>query len=58
MGTLGQGTFGTVLDCLDLKYNERIAVKVVRSVKRYLQAAETEVDILEKIKRADPDRNS
>lgn len=85
-GLAGRGTFGTVLDVLDTKHNERIALKVVRSVKvrraapdqfrcsslsadffchfffhhdqRYLDAAKVEIDILDKIREADKDRNS
>lgn len=33
IGLAGQGTFGTVLDVLDTKHNDRVALKVVRSVK-------------------------
>jgi len=58
LGLAGQGTFGTVLDVLDTKYNSRVALKVVRSVKRYLEAAQVEVDILEKLRNADPHRDS
>eukprot|EP00455_Lapot_gusevi_P004436 TRINITY_DN1183_c0_g1_i5.p1 TRINITY_DN1183_c0_g1~~TRINITY_DN1183_c0_g1_i5.p1 ORF type:complete len:466 (-),score=71.08 TRINITY_DN1183_c0_g1_i5:100-1335(-) len=54
----GQGTFGTVIDCLDKKYNERVAVKVVRSVPRYIEAGYVEADILEKIRKADAHRQS
>jgi len=58
IGLAGQGTFGTVLDVYDEKHSERIALKVVRSVKRYLKAAYVEVDILEKIRKADVNRDS
>jgi len=54
----GQGTFGTVLDVYDTKHRERIALKVVRSVKRYLDAAHIETEILEKLRRLDPNRGS
>lgn len=56
--TCGQGTFGTVLDCVDMKYGDRVAVKCVRSVPRYLDAADVEVDILERILRKDPNHRS
>jgi dual-specificity kinase len=58
MGLAGKGTFGTVLDVVDTKHNDRIALKVVRSVKRYLEAAEDEVEILRKIKKADVHKES
>jgi dual-specificity kinase len=47
-----------VLDCLDVKANERLAIKVVRSVPRYLDAAQQEIEILQKIKNADPIQKS
>lgn len=58
LGLAGQGTFGTVLDVMDTKYNERVALKVVRSVKRYLEAANVEIEILDKLRAADVDKNS
>lgn len=54
----GQGTFGTVLDVYDTKHRERIALKVIRSVKRYLDAAYIEIEILEKLRKADPKKLS
>ena len=51
---LDQGTFGTVLECWDTKHREAVAIKVVRSVKRYLESAYVEIDILDQIAQADP----
>lgn len=58
LGLAGQGTFGTVLEVLDKRRNERVAMKVVRSVRRYLEAAQVEIEILDKIRQADVNRNS
>lgn len=58
LGLAGQGTFGTVLECWDRKYSERVAMKVVRSVKRYLDAAYVEIDILDKIRQSDREKQS
>lgn len=58
LGVAGQGTFGTVLRVIDTKYNDELAVKVVRSVKRYLEAAKVEEDILRKLRGNDPERTS
>jgi len=55
---LGQGTFGLVVECIDNKRKIRVAVKIVRSVKRYLDAAEIEVDILNKLDELDVYKNS
>lgn len=29
--TLGQGAFGIVLECLDHKYDEKVAIKIINS---------------------------
>jgi len=55
---LGQGTFGLVVECIDNKRKFRVAVKIVRSVKRYLDAAEIEVDILNRLDELDRHKNS
>ncbi|MES1909802.1 MAG: hypothetical protein MHM6MM_002503 [Cercozoa sp. M6MM] len=47
----GVGTFGTVYSVLNERTGHRTAIKIVRSVPRYLDAAEIEVEILEKMKR-------
>jgi serine/threonine protein kinase len=43
---VGKGTFGKVLKCLDSKYNSIVAVKVVRSIPKYVDSARIEADIL------------
>jgi len=58
LSVAGKGTFGTVLEVYDYKHGEKIALKVVRSVKRYLEAAYVEVDILDKIRKADRGQSS
>jgi dual-specificity kinase len=58
LSVAGQGTFGTVLDVFDLQTQSRLALKVVRSVPRYLDAAQVEVDILTAIQRADSHQKS
>ncbi|KOG97697.1 serine/threonine protein kinase KNS1 [Saccharomyces eubayanus] len=58
---LGQGTFGKVLKCIDNKYEPNynngrnyVAVKVIRAVDRYREAAKTELRILQTILNNDP----
>lgn len=46
---LGTGTFGKVFLCKDQKYNDYVAIKVVRSIKRYVESAKIEADILDDI---------
>ena len=40
------GTFGQVLECWDRETREMVAIKVVRSIKKYREAAMVEVDVL------------
>ena len=51
---LGQGTFGKVLKCLDTLTNQLVAVKIIRSIDRYREAAKTELRILSTILNNDP----
>lgn len=49
----GQGTFGTVFHVFDAKHQTRLALKVVRAVERYTEAAKVEIQILEQIRQQD-----
>ncbi|CAI0390243.1 unnamed protein product [Linum tenue] len=44
---IGEGTFGQVLECWDRETREMVAVKVVRSIKKYREAAMSEIDALQ-----------
>ncbi|XP_061346981.1 serine/threonine-protein kinase AFC2-like isoform X2 [Gastrolobium bilobum] len=44
---IGEGTFGQVLECWDREMRELVAVKVVRSIRKYREAAMLEVDVLQ-----------
>lgn len=48
VGEAGLGTFGRVVDCVDLKHAERrrVALKVVRRIERYTESAAVEAEIL------------
>lgn len=50
---VGLGTFGKVMECLDLHSRNRrpsyVAMKIVRSVKRYCSSAKIEADIIRQI---------
>lgn len=41
------GTFGQVLECWDREMRVLVAIKVVRSIKKYREAAKVEVDVLQ-----------
>lgn len=51
---LGDGTFGRVLYAQDELENREVAIKVIRDVKRYVENAQIESDILKDIRKADP----
>jgi serine/threonine protein kinase len=56
-GFLGDGTFGRVLKAKDPLGTE-IAIKVIRAVPRYVEAAKIEAEIIERLNKADPEHKS
>ncbi|KAK9675510.1 hypothetical protein RND81_11G011500 [Saponaria officinalis] len=48
---IGEGTFGQVLECWDRETREVVAVKIIRSIKKYRDAAMIEIDVLEQLGR-------
>ncbi|XP_030464754.1 serine/threonine-protein kinase AFC3 [Syzygium oleosum] len=53
LSKMGEGTFGRVLECWDRQTQEYVAVKVVRSIRKYRDAAMIEVEILQLIAKND-----
>ncbi|PVU90218.1 hypothetical protein BB559_004722 [Furculomyces boomerangus] len=51
---IGQGTFGRVMECFDSYTGENVAVKVVRSMPKYHDAAVAEIRVLNNLQRFDP----
>jgi len=51
---LGEGTFGKVLLCLDHKNGSKVALKVIKNIEKYRDAAFLEINVLNKIKEKDP----
>ncbi|XP_042482117.1 serine/threonine-protein kinase AFC3 [Macadamia integrifolia] len=47
LSKMGEGTFGRVLECWDRQTREYVAIKVVRSISKYREAAKIEIDILQ-----------
>lgn len=47
------GTFGQVLECLDNEKKEVVAIKIVRSINKYREAAMIEIDVLQRLARHD-----
>ncbi|CAG2161345.1 unnamed protein product [Oppiella nova] len=54
VSTLGEGTFGKVVRVLDLRNEQVMALKVIKNVKKYRDAAKLEINVLEKIAQKDP----
>ncbi|KAJ1653449.1 serine threonine protein kinase CMGC group [Dispira simplex] len=52
---LGQGTFGRVAECYDRTTHRRCAVKIIRSLSKYRDAARGEIRILQHIREKDPE---
>eukprot|EP01036_Dinobryon_divergens_P028699 gene28699-37687_t len=46
---IGKGTFGKVFQCYDTKREKSLAVKVIRSIKKYIESAQIEADILDDV---------
>ncbi|TYI25494.1 hypothetical protein ES332_A05G054100v1 [Gossypium tomentosum] len=53
LSKMGEGTFGRVLECWDRQNREYVAIKVVRSIRKYRDAAMIEVDVLEHLAKND-----
>ena len=54
LAPLGSGTFGKVFSCWDRSTEQLVAVKVIRAVRKYAEAARVEIDVLLSIARTDP----
>ncbi|RCK63465.1 Dual specificity protein kinase KNS1 [Candida viswanathii] len=50
---LGQGTFGKVVQCFDKVKNEHVAIKIIRNIQKYRDAAKIELRILSTLKKFD-----
>lgn len=55
---LGDGTFGRVVLACDRVKNTQVAIKIIRDVKRYMDNAKIEADILNDIRKIDPHGHS
>ncbi|KAG5893634.1 hypothetical protein JTB14_015073 [Gonioctena quinquepunctata] len=55
LGTLGVGTFGKVAKVRDLEMDHHMALKIIKNVEKYREAARLEINVLEKLSDMDPD---
>ncbi|KAE8681412.1 Serine/threonine-protein kinase AFC2 [Hibiscus syriacus] len=54
---MGEGTFGQVLECWDRERKEMVAIKIVRGVEKYHEAAMIEIEMLEQLRKHDKGGN-
>ncbi|KAM3827967.1 dual specificity protein kinase CLK3 isoform 3-T3 [Vipera latastei] len=56
VGSLGEGTFGKVVECVDhARGKSLVALKIIRNVGKYREAARLEINVLKKIKEKEKD---
>lgn len=60
MKTLGEGTFGKVVQVKDLRVGDsskasQKALKIIKNVSKYREAARLEINVLRKLKDKDPE---
>uniref|UniRef100_A0A8C9WE09 dual-specificity kinase n=1 Tax=Scleropages formosus TaxID=113540 RepID=A0A8C9WE09_SCLFO len=56
VNTLGEGTFGRVVQCVDHhRGGARVALKIIKNVEKYKEAARLEINVLERINEKDPE---
>ena len=53
---IGEGTFGKVTQCWDRTDKKHVAIKIIKSIPKYREAAKVEIEILKDIERRDPER--
>ncbi|KAH1255011.1 Serine/threonine-protein kinase AFC2 [Glycine max] len=54
---MGEGTFGQVLECWDRERKEMVAIKIVRGIKKYREAAMIEIEVLQQLGKHDKGSN-
>uniref|UniRef100_A0A0C9RVL8 dual-specificity kinase n=1 Tax=Wollemia nobilis TaxID=56998 RepID=A0A0C9RVL8_9CONI len=50
---MGEGTFGQVLECWDRESREFVAIKIVRGIEKYRDAARVEISVLHEVAKYD-----
>lgn len=55
---LGQGTFSKVVQAYDYKNNELVAIKIIKAIPKYREAATVELRVLSTLKMFDPENNN
>ncbi|XP_052764975.1 dual specificity protein kinase CLK2-like isoform X2 [Mya arenaria] len=56
VSTLGEGTFGKVIEVIDKQRDgQHVALKIIKNVEKYRDAAKLEIIVLEKLREKDPE---
>eukprot|EP00898_Chlorokybus_atmophyticus_P007681 jgi/Chlat1/7914/Chrsp68S00583 len=55
LSKMGEGTFGRVAECWDREKKSYVAIKIIRNVSKYRDAAMIELDVLRHLQKHDPD---
>ncbi|TRY65103.1 hypothetical protein DNTS_009661 [Danionella cerebrum] len=59
VSTLGEGTFGRVIQCIDHRRGgASVALKIIKNVEKYKEAARLEINVLERINEKDPENKN
>lgn len=54
VSTLGEGTFGKVAKVRDRENNAHVALKIIKNIHKYREAAKLEINVLKKLNAKDP----
>ena len=54
LSTLGEGTFGKVAKARDLEGESVVALKIIKNIHKYREAAKLEINVLRKLNAKDP----
>eukprot|EP00095_Tigriopus_kingsejongensis_P001861 maker-scaffold565_size135592-snap-gene-0.20 protein:Tk01861 transcript:maker-scaffold565_size135592-snap-gene-0.20-mRNA-1 annotation:"serine threonine-protein kinase doa" len=57
IATLGEGTFGKVVKVKQIDKEIVVALKIIKSVEKYREAAKLEINVLEKLQEIDPNNH-
>ena len=49
LSTLGEGTFGKVVKVKDHEKEEHVAMKIIKNIHKYREAAKLEINVLQKL---------
>ncbi|CAH2446072.1 Protein kinase [Komagataella phaffii CBS 7435] len=55
---IGQGTFGKVVSAYDYKLKQTVAIKIIKAVPKYREAAKVELRVLSTLRKYDPNNNN